>query len=313
MRKIFKTDLRLFIKRNLLLLMILAATAPVNNLLAQEDSTATPDEPVVKTKSYTKSTFEGNYIIHDQTVMVPIKGTLEFDINHRFGTTNHSFTDLYGLFAGANMCLGFSYTPVKNLQVGFAVCNYNMQVDWDLKYAILKQTKDNSMPVSVTYYGNVAMDTRKRNSSLPIVTFSDRLSYFNQLLVARKFTPAFSAQAGFSVSYFNNVPGYYDDQHVIHPEMKNAHLAMSFSGRYKISPKTGIIVSYDQPLTQHPMNNPHPNLSVGLDMRSSGHDFQVFIGNYGYTLPQDNNVLNQNDYTKGEFVIGFNISRLWNF
>jgi hypothetical protein len=306
-----KNHLNRFAIRIIVPLLTFAAVMAWKPLAAQ-DSTAAP-EPVVKKKSYTKNTFEGNYLIDNQTVMVPIKGTFEFDINHRFGTTDHGFKDLFGIFATANMRLGFSYTPLKDFQVGFAANNYNMIVDGSIKYALLKQTRDNKMPVSVTYFGNVAMDTRARNASLPIVAFSDRLSYFNQILVARKISEKISVQAGVSWTHFNNLEGYYDESGVIQAKMKNDHLAMHFSGRYKISPKTGIIVNYDQPLTQHPMNNPHPNISFGLEMKSSGHDFQVFAGNYGYTIPQYNNLFNQNDYTKGQFVIGFNISRLWNF
>jgi len=298
--------------RKILLVLIAALTVCGTELKAQ-DSTAVKEPVVKKKKSFVKNTFEGNFLIDNQSVMVPIKGTFEFDINHRFGTMDHNFTDLFGLFASANMRLGFSYTPIKNLQIGFGAGNYNMLVDWNAKYSILKQTRDNSMPVSVTYFGNVAMDTRAKNSSLPIVTTSDRFSFFNQILVARKFTEAFSAQAGFSISHFNNVPAYTNTDNAILPQLKNDQLAVSFSGRYKISPKTSILVNYEQPLTQNAMNNPHPNISFGLDMKSSGHDFQVFAGTYGYTLPQYNNMFNQNDYTKGQFLIGFNISRLWNF
>jgi hypothetical protein len=276
-----------------------------------QDSTIVPNQE--KKKSFVKNTFEGNYIIDNQTVMVPLKGTFEFDINHRFGSTDHGFTDLFGLFASANMRLGFSYTFMKDLQIGFGANNYNMQVDWSAKYALLKQTKDNKIPVSVTYFGNAGMDTRAKNSALPIVTTADRFSFFNQILVARKVSDALSVQVGLAISHFNNVEGYYDKQQVIQSKMKNDHLAFSISSRYKISPKTSIIFNYDQPLTQHPMNNPRPNLSLGLDMKSSGHDFQIFAGNYGYTVPQLNHFFNQNDFASGQFVIGFNISRLWNF
>jgi hypothetical protein len=296
----------------MLLLFVFAITSG-SDLIAQDSTTAEVVVPVVKKKSYTKNTFEGNYLIDNQTVMVPIKGTFEFDINHRFGTIKNGFSDLFGLFAGANMRLGFYYTPLKNLQIGFGANNLNMQVDWSLKYALLKQTKDGKTPVSVTYYGNAAMDTRERNPSLAIVTTSDRFTFFNEIMLARKMNDKFSVQAGISLTHFNSVDGYYDDKGNIQPAMKNDNLAISLSGRYKISPKTSVMVNYDQPLTQHPMNNPHPNISFGLDMKSSGHDFQVFFGNYGFTLPQSNSMLNQNDYTKGQFLIGFNISRLWNF
>lgn len=296
--------------KRLWLLLFLAACG-LGQAMAQ-DSTAAAEKPVKK-RSYVRNTFYGDRIIDNQTVMVPIKGTLGFEIEHRFGTVNNGASDLFGLFAGANMRLGMSYVPLTNLEIGLGVSNYNTQVDGNLKYALLKQTKDNAIPVSVTYYGVVAMDTRKKSPSIPIVTSSDRFDYFNQILVARKITTALSAQVGISYTHVNNIPGYYDADGKVQPTLRNDHFAFCTSGRYNITAKTAIIVNYDQPLTQHPMNNPHPNLSAGLEMQTSGHTFQVFAGNYSYTLPQDNNLLNQNDFTKGQFVIGFNISRLWNF
>jgi hypothetical protein len=245
--------------------------------------------------------------------MVPIKGTFEFDIQHRFGTVEYGWKDLAGLFASANMLLGFSYVPIKDLQFGFGATNDRMQTVGTLKYALLKQTRNNSMPVSVTLFGNMVMDTRAKNSSLPIVNVQDRFSYFSQLIVARKITENFSLQVAPSFSYFNNVEAYYDYANVIQGKTNNGHLAISVAGKYKITEGMSIIANYDQPITQHPMNNPSPNISLGLDMKTSGHDFQIFVGNYGYILPQNNNVYNHNDFTKSQFLIGFNISRLWNF
>jgi hypothetical protein len=278
-----------------------------------QDTTTTATPAAATKRSYVKNTFEGNFLIDNQTVMVPIKGTFEFDIQHRFGTVNNGISDLYGIFAGATMRLGISYAPIKNIQVGFGATNDRMQVDWNLKYALLRQTKDGSIPVSVTYFGNIVMDTRKKDATTLFVSASDRLSFFNQIIVARKICEKLSVQAGLSLSHFNNVPAYIDASGKQQRQMKNDHLAVSVGGRYKITPKTAIIVNYDQPLTQHPMNNPHPNMSFGLEMATSGHTFQVFAGNYSYLLPQNNNLLNQNDFTKGQFLIGFNITRLWNF
>jgi len=302
------TSIVSFIRLPLLMLVLVLS---VNQLIAQDSTQATA--PVVKKKSYVKNTFEGNHIIDNQTVMVPIKGTFEFDIQHRFGTIEHGWKDLGGLFASANMLLGFSYVPVKDLQVGFGATNDRMQVDGNLKYALLKQTKNNRMPVSVTLFANSVMDTRAKNSSLPIINVQDRLSFFSQLIIARKITESFSVQVAPSFSYFNNVEGYYDDNKVIQAKTNNEHLAVSVAGKYKLSEGLSLIVNYDQPITVHPMNNPNPNISLGLDMKTSGHDFQIFVGNYGYILPQNNNVYNHNDFSKSQFLIGFNISRLWNF
>jgi len=292
-------------------LLILVLVLAVNELMAQDSTQATA--PVVKKKSYVKNTFDGNFIIDNQTVMVPIKGTFEFDIQHRFGTVEHGWKDLAGLFASANMLLGFSYVPIKDLQVGFGATNDRMQVDGNLKYALFKQTKNNKMPVSVTLFANTVMDTRAKSSSLPIINLQDRLSFFSQLIIARKINESISLQVGPSLSYFNNVEAYYDVNKVIQPKTNNAHLAISAAGKFKLTEGLSLIANYDQPITQHPMNNPNPNISLGLDMKTSGHDFQIFVGNYGYILPQNNNVYNHNDFSKSQFLIGFNISRLWNF
>ncbi|MEO8854589.1 MAG: DUF5777 family beta-barrel protein [Ginsengibacter sp.] len=270
-------------------------------------------EPVVKRKSFVKETFDGNYLIDNQTVMVPVKGSFIFSFQHRFGIVNNGFTDLFGIYANAIVRLGFSYVLVKNLQIGFGLVSGRMQADWNVKYALLKQTKDNAMPVSVSYFGNAVMDTRKRNATTLFVTVSDRLSYFNQIIIARKFSDKLSIQVSPSLSHFNNLEGYLDSSGKVQPLMKNNFFAISFSGRYKISPQSSIIVNYDQPLTQIPANNPHPNISIGLEVRTSGHDFEFFAGNYSAILPQNNIMYNQNDYTKGQFLIGFNITRLWNF
>ena len=281
------------------------------HLIAQDSISS--NAPVVKKKSFVKNTFEGNHIIDNQTVIVPIKGTFEFDIQHRFGTFEHGWKDLGGLFANANMLLGFSYVPINDLQIGFGATNDRMQTVGTLKYALLKQTKDNATPVSVTLFGNAVMDTRAKNSSLPIVNVQDRFSYFSQLIIAKKINEKISLQVAPSFSYYNNVEAFYTDANVIQPKTNNGHLSISAAGRYKLTDGMSIIANYDQPITQHPMNNPNPNIAIGLDMKTSGHDFQIFLGNYGYVLPQTNNVFNHNDFSKSQFLIGFNISRLWNF
>ena len=184
-----------------------------------------------------------------------------------------------------------------------------MQVDINAKYAIVKQTPG-KIPVSVTYFTNMVIDSRNKINFRYGV---DRLSFFHQLIIARKITDKFSAQVSPSLSWYNNIEGYVDSKGIIQPMMKNAHIAISVAGRYKVTDKLAITAGLDQPLTQHPTNNPHPNISFGIEITTSAHAFQVFAGNYYGIVPQSNNFFNQNDYTKGQFLIGFNITRLWNF
>ncbi len=93
-------------------------------------------------------------------------------------------------------------------------------------------------------------------------------------------------------------------------KMKNDHLSFSVLGRYKISDATAFIANYDQPLTQHPEDNPNPNISAGIELATPLHAFQAFIGNYQSIIPQFNNVHKSYNFADGAFLIGFNIKRL---
>jgi Membrane bound beta barrel domain (DUF5777) len=288
-----------------IILLLMASLLIGGSSFAQDTATA----PVAKKTKPVKNTFGSVWLMDNQTVMVPIKGTLEFDIQHRFGVVNNGAKDLWGFFAPSNIRLGLGYAPINKLFVGAGITKERMQVDLNAKYALWQQTP-NKIPVSVTYFGNVVIDSREKSNFRESV---HRLSFFNQLIIARKITDKFSAQVAPSFSWFNNVEGYVNSKGEILKKMENGHLAVSVLGRYKVSEKSAVIIGYDQPLTQHLTNNPHPNICFGFETTTSSHAFQVFAGNYYGIVPQSNNMFNQNDYTEGQFVIGFNITRLWNF
>ena len=129
-----------------------------------------------------------------------------------------------------------------------------------------------------------------------------------------------SLQVAPSVSHQNAVNGYYTKNDSTgketFQEMKHDHFAVAISARYKLTNVTSIIVNYDQPLTKHATNNPNPNLAFGVEFNTSSHSFQLFVGNYFSLSPQNNNLYNNNDpltIKDREFLIGFNITRLWNY
>lgn len=271
-----------------------------------QDSTAAPAAPKYKP---VKGTFAGPLLIDDQTVFVSNPKALTFSIQHRFGDLN-LYSDMYGLFNASSIRIAFNYVPIKNVEVGFGICSYNMTWDLNLKIALMRQSEEGGYPVSITYFGDMGIDSRDKSN---FVSDNDRYTYFNEIMIARKVTDEFSVQVAPGISYFNNVPGYFDANDNIQPTMQNLQVSCSAIGRYKISPKTAIIADYVQPLTQNATNNPHPNVAAGFEFETSGHTFQIFLTNFGDCLPQLNNFLNQNDFTKkGNYLIGFNITRRFN-
>lgn len=274
-----------------------------------------------------KNSYKSIWIIDNQSVMVPVKGTFEMDIMHRFGTVQKGYGDLWGFFAPSNIRLGVTYSPINRLNLGIGVTKSNMLWDASAKYAILTQA-DGKYPVSITYYGNVAYATLKDPDKSIFKYQSQRLSFFNQLIIARKINDKLTVQVAPSISHQNSVNGYYTKNDstgkTIFKTMKFDHFAIAFSARYKLTKVTSFMINYDQPVTVHATNNPNPNLSFGLEFNSSGHAFQLFVGNYSLLSPQRNNLYNTNSpfgYTKadgtkgrgGAFLIGFNITRLWNW
>jgi hypothetical protein len=202
------------------LALVLLCCGPAMTAFAQDEG---PVIPEVKKVKPVKNTFESAWLMDNQTVMVPIKGTLEMDIQHRFGTMDKGKKDVWGIFAPSNIRIGFSYSPLADLFVGAGITKERTQIDLNAKYAILKQTK-NKMPVSVTYFGNWVIDARDK--SLFRHSYH-RYSFFNQLIVARKVTEHFSVQVAPSLSWYNNVEAYIDSKGVAQKKMKNEHLAIS--------------------------------------------------------------------------------------
>lgn len=175
----------------------------------------------------------------------------------------------------------------------------------------------------------LSYDTRKDADKSIFKYWEQRFSFFHQLLIARKLTEKLSVQIAPSLSHQNSVNGYLTKNdstgREIFNEMKHEHFAVALSARYKLTDVTSVWINYDQPLTKHATANPEPNVSLGVEFNTSSHSFQLFIGNYYYLNPQRNNLFNTNtpfgytDNITGEkvkgnqFLIGFNITRLWNY
>jgi len=178
------------------------------------------------------------------------------------------------------------------------------------------------MPVSVMLYGNVGIDGRAVSAFESGIVreaysgptyhfkFNDRLSYFSQLVVARKFNEWLSLQAAVSFTHYNAVGILYDHDKV----------GVHFNGRIKVSPQGSIIFNYDNPLKIKDIseqrewtNHPKPSVAFGYEVSTGTHAFQVFMASTTSLLPQDNIMWNQNEMDKSGFAIGFVITRLWGF
>lgn len=250
--------------------------------------------------------FESSSIIDNQTNVLFNKNTLEVMMQHRFDRIDktNSMAGIYG--DGANIRIALGYAIHDRVTVGVGTTKNDRLLDFNWKAALLRQTRSNKIPLSVSYYGNYTINMRPADK---FFTAQHRYSYFNQVIIARRFSPKLSLQIAPSVSHFNYVQ----------PGMENDRISVAFGGRVKISPQTSIMFDYSQPLTEfEDLDNPDvdlnlPGVSLGVEFATSAHAFQIFVTNLNGIVSQQNYMKTTNDFFNGDILIGFNITRNYNF
>ncbi len=290
---------------SLLLAFALIISAPAIAQDEKEDDKT----PVAKAEKPARPAFESAWWFDGQTGKVYNKNTFEFVMQHRFGTIKSGNNDVFGIYGAANIRLGVGYAPMKNLNIGLGYTKNKMILDLYAKYAVLTQTRSNSMPISVTYYGNMGLELQDKENYL---NGSDRYNYFNQLVVMKRFNSKFSAQLAPSYTHYNAVK-WEEQTDGSWETMENDTWGLSVGARYKVGSQVAIMLGYDTPLTTHKINDPLPSINFGIEMATSSHAFQIFATNNNKIQPQENFMFNQNDFGNGGWLIGFNITRLWSF
>lgn len=273
-------------------------------LFAQDDLMAELNQSMPAQKDYTYATFKGTRLVNLHTVETLGKGALEFRIAHRFGPLSSGIDGFYGLDGPATIQLRLDYAVSDRLLVGIGRSSEKKIVDGFVKYKWLRQTADNGMPVTVTPIGSINIFAEKNPTGSigpdRYEFFSSRVSYYSSVMIARKFNPQFSAQISPIYIHYNLVDKLLD---------KNDMVSLAGSARYKFTRSVAFTAEYIQRLTPYTRDsNAYKNvLSLGFDIETGGHVFQVFFTN-GYSINEVRTI----PYTAAglkEMRLGFNVSR----
>jgi Membrane bound beta barrel domain (DUF5777) len=287
-----------------ILALILMLFSPVI-ASAQDEKTVPAENPSVPVKH----TFENGVLINNQTVEKPNKKTLDFMIQHRFGVINN-FDDLGGIYAPSNIRLGLDYGVTKNLAIGIGTTKNKHYYDIQWKYILMLQKNNGGFPVTIAYYGDVARSADAKNKFYnqdSVFKAANKLSYFHEIMFARKINSHLSLQIAGTYTYYNIVDSILN---------QHDYIGASFIGKYKFSAQSSIQFEFDYPLNVSSIetnSEPKPNLGVGYEVSTSGHQFQIFICTANGIVNQETRAYNLNDFTKREIIIGFNITRQWGF
>lgn len=263
------------------------------NILNKTDSTKS-------NKQYVTATFKSTHVVLGQSVEIPGAGNLLFDISHHFGTLNQGAYNLFGLDQ-AFIRLGFEYSPYRRLSFGVGRSTYEKTYDGSVKYILIRQsTGKKSMPFTLTLFAGITINSLKFQQPERQNYFSSRLAYVYEILLARKFTENLSLQLS-PVMIHKNLVALNSDH--------NDQYALGFSGRYKLTKRFSVNAEYFYLFPHQISGNIFNSLSVGFDLETGGHVFQIFLTNSDPMFEKGFITETAGSWQKGYIHLGFNINR----
>lgn len=288
-------------KRALLLLLLLAPA--FLRIYAQDDLMKMLDEGSAQRTDYTTATFKTTKVVIGPSPENPAKGDLLFLVTHHFGALNTGYENLYGL-KQATIRLGLECGFTGWFAGGFGLNTLDNTWDGFLKAKVLRQsTGGRKMPVTLVVIAGMSAYTTKRKEPDRDNLFSSRFSYNFQAIAARKFGERFSLQIVPGMVHMNLVPTRDDHNNVF---------SLGAGGRLKLSNRVSVNAEYHYLFPGQVVSTPaYSSLSMGIDIETGGHVFQIFMTNsmgeiMEYIIPKTTGT-----WANGNIFLGFNISRVF--
>ena len=284
-----------------ILISVLSLTAFVGQ--AQEDDLLKELDNLNQNETrFELPAFKALQIGNLQSTKVVDKGDLYMVVAHRFGTIKNGIEDFFGLDQ-ANTKIQLLYGLLPNLQVGISRDSYEKTYSGTAKYKLFKQS--DIVPVNVSLYGSVDVNSQLKTSVYPGLKTSDRFSYTAQILASRSFSQKLSLQLA-PIYVRHNLQ---DLNYTITPTYNQ--ILLGFGGRYKLLKRLSFNLDYAYNFSKNSnslYNNP---LTMGIDIETGGHVFQLLFTNS--RASNDSSFLTETtgDWSKGEISFGFNIVRVF--
>jgi hypothetical protein len=248
---------------------------------------------------YINSTFKGKKVVNGQSVEILSKGVLQFQIQHRFGTLNSGFYNLYGL-DNSQIRLGFDYGIKDWMSIGIGRSSALKTIDASAKLRLKRQSKG-SKEFPFTLVTNSAIYVKQyRWSETKEETFelSNQLSFAHQILIARKINRDLSVQLSPTLVHFN----------LVNYAEKNDRISLGFGARQKLTNRVSVNAEYFMQINGKINNDV---LSFGFDIETGGHVFQLHLSNSPAMIESSFIHETKGDWEQGDIYFGFNISRVF--
>ncbi|MCD9577036.1 DUF5777 family beta-barrel protein [Flavobacterium soyae] len=263
---------------------------------AQEDLLYSLDSTQVVDKNAT-ATFKALQIITLQSTKLAAKKELYIVVSHRFGSVKGGISEFFG-FDDATTKIGGIYGVTDWLSVSASRHTLLKIYETSVKYRLARQ--NDKFPFDIVGYNTIDINSGLKKDDYPKIEFSDRLTYISQLLISRKVSDRLSLELAPSFIHKN----------LYNPDTENDNqFTLGTGGRLKLTKRLSLNLEYganfDKPSFY---NNP---LSVGLDIETGGHVFQLIFTN-SQSMTESGYLTNAaGDWGKGDFFFGFNLYRVF--
>ncbi len=282
--------------------LFIACLVSLGTWAQDDDLLGELDELEGETTEYTYGTFKSTRVINAQSVELSPKGELTLMISHRFGTVNEGAYALWGL-DNASMRFGLAYGVTDYLSLNLGRSSFGKTYDGYAKVKLLRQSKGaRNMPIGLVWYSGMTIRTIEKSTDAKEIAFASRLSYYNQLLIARKFNKHFSLQL---------MPTHIHNNVVATPDDVNDLFAVGIATRVKVSNRIALTGEYFYAFPNHTIDQRDNSLSLGVEIETGGHVFQLqFTNSQGMT---ENYFIGdtQGTWADGNIYFGFNVSRVF--
>jgi hypothetical protein len=253
-------------------------------------------------KERIKYAFKSPRVINSHSMEFLNPGTMDFRILHRFGEVDQGYKNFFGLDQ-ASMRMGFDFGIFQNLMVGLGRSTYKKELDAFIKYAPIRQSKGPwSSPVTIALVSGMTMDGLPWADPAKQNFFTSRLAYYFQMIIGRKFSENFTLQVAPTMVHKNLAQMEADPNNIY---------AVEVGGRLKLSKRIAFTWDYSHVVVGMPDSGYYHPLSVGFDIETGGHVFQLHFSNSTGMNERAFITETTGQWGKGKVRFGFNLSRVF--
>ena len=271
-------------------------------LIAQEEDLLKLVEEDKPKKEFVKNAFKSPRVINSHSIEFLRPGTMDFRILHRFGQINQGYENFFGLDQ-ASMRMGFDFGIFRNLMVGFGRSTYKKELDGFIKFApVLQSTGPGSSPATLALVAGMTMDGTKWADTTRKNFFTSKLAYYFQAILGRKMSEGLTLQVTQTLVHKNLIQDALG---------QNDIYALGFGGRVRLSRRVSFTWDYHHAFNLPKEDNYTDPLSVGFDIETGGHVFQLHFSNSTGMNERAFITETVGRWDKVDIRFGFNLSRVF--